>query len=197
MTNPDPAGDYQTVSQTTPAPPRRLTLFAVLAATALCADFVTKEIALASFSPEAPVELFGGLLTLTLTFNDGAAFSIGQGMPWLFGLIAIAVMGYILWLAWRLRDPWWAVALGLILGGAAGNLVDRLIRAPVPLHGAVVDWIQVPNWPVFNIADSAIVCGGVLAVWLAFRGRGLDGQLESTAARQSSESRTDPSEDEQ
>lgn len=158
-------------------------MFAVIALVALVADYATKEIALAQFSREDPVKLLGGLLRLTLTFNDGAAFSIGAGMPWLFALIAIGVISYILWLGLRLRDAWWAAGLGLIVGGAAGNLVDRLIRDPVPLHGAVVDWIQLPNWPVFNIADSAIVCGGVLAVWLALRGRNLDGTKDTAESR--------------
>jgi signal peptidase II len=69
----------------------------------------------------------------------------------------------------------WAVALGLLLGGALGNLSDRVFRSPGPFRGHVVDWLELPHWPVFNIADSAIVAGGILAVLLAFRGIELDG----------------------
>ncbi|GAA3976058.1 signal peptidase II [Thermobifida alba] len=175
-----------------------------VAAVPLVADFATKEIALASFSPYDPVVLLGGLLKLTLVFNPGAAFSIGTGMTWVFSLIMVGVISYILWTAPRLRSVGWAVSLGLILSGAAGNLIDRVWRPdtrevpaalvgpdapgtwaerlfspPSPLHGHVVDWIQVPYWPVFNIADSAIVCGGALAVLLAFRGINIDGTREA------------------
>ena len=174
----------------------------------MVADFVTKEIALAYFSPRDPIVLLGGLLKLTLVFNPGAAFSIGTGMTWVFSLIMVAVIGTILWTAPRLRSAGWAVSLGLILSGAIGNFidrvwrpdtreipaalvdpdapgtwVDRLFHPPSPLHGHVVDWIQVPYWPVFNIADSAIVCGGVLAVLLAFRGINIDGTRETDDKR--------------
>jgi signal peptidase II len=81
----------------------------------------------------------------------------------------------ILRTARRLRSLPWAISLGLLLGGATGNLVDRIVRAPAPLQGHVVDWIELPHWPVFNLADSAIVCGGLLAVVLAARGLQIDG----------------------
>ncbi|TDQ43642.1 signal peptidase II [Actinorugispora endophytica] len=168
------------------------------------ADFVTKEIALANFSPYDPVELLGGFLRLTLVFNSGAAFSIGTGVTWVFSLVMIGVILYILWMSRKLYSAWWAVSLGLILSGATGNFIDRLWRPdtrelsaalvgpeargtlwerllspPSPLNGHVVDWIQLPNYPVFNIADSGIVCGGVLTVVLAFRGINIDGTRES------------------
>ena len=76
----------------------------------------------------------------------------------------------------------WAVTLGLLLGGAAGNLTDRLLRSPGVFRGEVVDWIQLPHWPVFNVADSCIVCGGILAVVLAARGIRLDGSRDVRAA---------------
>nr|WP_281203422.1 signal peptidase II [Nocardiopsis trehalosi] len=149
-----------------------------VAVVALAADFATKEIALARFTPGESVPVVGELLRFTLVFNTGAAFSIGSDVPWVFFIIATGVVVYILVMARRLRSLGWAFALGLILGGATGNLVDRLFRPPSPFHGAVVDWIQVPNWPVFNLADSAIVVGGVLAVVLAFRGVNIDGTVE-------------------
>ena len=92
-----------------------------------------------------------------------------------FALVAVGVIVVIMRFAGRLRSSAWAVTLGLLLGGALGNLVDRLFRAPGPLRGYVVDWIQLPHWPVFNLADSAIVCGGALAVLLTLLGVELDG----------------------
>jgi signal peptidase II len=85
------------------------------------------------------------------------------------------VIVFILRTSRRIHSVAWAVTLGLLLGGATGNLVDRLLREPGPLRGYVVDWIQLPHWPVFNIADSSIVCGGILAVLLAGRGIRIDG----------------------
>lgn len=145
----------------------------------LAVDFATKQIALSRLLPGESVDVVGELLRFTLVFNSGAAFSIGSDVPWLFFLIATGVVGYIVVMARKLRSVGWALALGLILGGACGNLVDRAVRPPAPLHGEVVDWIQVPYWPVFNIADSAIVIGGILAVVLAFRGINIDGSVES------------------
>jgi signal peptidase II len=115
------------------------------------------------------------VLTLVVLRNSGAAFSIGTSMTVVFTLIAVGVILFILRTSRRLRSLPWAVTLGLLLGGAMGNLTDRLLRSPGLLRGDVVDWIQLPHWPVFNVADSAIVCGGVLAVLLAARGIRLDG----------------------
>ncbi|GAA2039154.1 signal peptidase II [Nocardiopsis rhodophaea] len=152
-----------------------------LALVAFVADFATKEIVLAQLLPGETVSVVGELLRLTLVFNSGAAFSIGTGVTWLFTLIASVVAIYIVRVGRRLRSTGWAIALGLILGGATGNLYDRFFRPPGPLYGEVVDWIQLPNWPVFNLADSCIVVGGVLAVVLAFRGINIDGTRESDA----------------
>ncbi|MEV5825422.1 signal peptidase II [Spirillospora sp. NPDC052242] len=150
-------------------------MLAAVAALALAADIVTKIIVVATLQNEEPIRLLGGLLTLRETRNSGAAFSIGTGYTIVFTLIASGVVVAIIWTGRNLRSLPWAVCLGLMLGGALGNLVDRVFRAPAPLEGHVVDWIQVPNWPVFNLADSAVVCGGVLAVILAARGLQLDG----------------------
>ena len=107
--------------------------------------------------------------------NPGAAFSFAEGATLLFTAVAVAVVVVILRTARRLRSASWAVALGLLLGGATGNLVDRLFRSPGFARGAVVDFLDFRVWPVFNLADSAIVCGGALAVLLSFRGIELDG----------------------
>ncbi|ASU83432.1 signal peptidase II [Nocardiopsis gilva YIM 90087] len=161
--------------------PRRFVLLLTLAVVAFVADFASKEIVLAQLLPGETVSVVGELLRLTLVFNSGAAFSIGTGMTWLFTLIASVVAIYIVRVGRNLRSTGWAIALGLILGGATGNLYDRFFRPPGPLYGEVVDWIQLPNWPVFNLADSCIVVGGVLAVVLAFRGINIDGTRESDA----------------
>ena len=115
-----------------------------------------------------------------LVRNPGAAFSLATGYTWVLSLIAVAVVVVIARIARRLRSAGWAVALGLVLGGALGNLMDRIFRAPGPLQGHVVDVVSLfaPDgsvWPVFNLADSSIVTGGVLLVLLALTGRELDG----------------------
>jgi signal peptidase II len=153
-------------------------MLAGVAAFVLTADAVTKAIVVSRLAGHAPIRLLGGLLTLRLLRNSGAAFSIGTSMTIVFTAIAVGVIIFILRTARRLRSMRWAVTLGLLLGGATGNLADRLFRAPAPFRGSVVDWIQLPHWPVFNLADSAIVCGGALAVLLALLGLRLDGSRE-------------------
>ncbi|HEV2373948.1 MAG TPA: signal peptidase II [Streptosporangiaceae bacterium] len=141
-------------------------------------DLVSKVIVVATLSHHLPVRLLGGLLTLRLLRNSGAAFSIGTSMTVVFTLIAVGVIGMILRASRLLRSRPWAITLGLLLGGATGNLTDRLLRSPGVFRGDVVDWIELPHWPVFNVADSAIVCGGILAVLLAAWGIRMDGGRE-------------------
>jgi signal peptidase II len=154
---------------------RRTVTLAVTAAAVLVADVVSKVAIVATLAPGEHVHLLGDVVELTETRNGGAAFSIGPGATILFTAVAVAVVGVIVRESRRLASRGWAVTLGLLLGGALGNLVDRLFRRPGPLRGHVVDWIQLPHWPVFNIADSAIVVGGCVAVLLATRGVTLDG----------------------
>ena len=144
----------------------------------LALDVVTKLIVVDTLSNHPPIRLLDGFLTLLLLRNSGAAFSIGTSMTIVFTAIAVAVIVYILRAARKLRSLPWAITLGLLLGGATGNLADRIFRSPGLFRGDVVDWIELPHWPVFNLADSAIVCGGVLAVLLALRGTHLDGTRE-------------------
>jgi signal peptidase II len=105
------------------------------------------------------------------------------------------VIVYILRTARNLRSIGWAITLGLLLGGATGNLLDRIFRAPGPFQGHVVDWIELPHWPVFNLADSSIVCAGVLVVLLALGGIRLDGTrpLPEANSSQPATSDLDPS----
>ena len=164
------------VAATAPTRPRqrRTTLLLLTAAAVLLADVVSKIIVVATLRPGEQVELIGHVLRLTETRNAGAAFSVGTSATVLFTLVAVGVVIVIAREARRLTSAGWAVTLGLLLGGALGNLTDRLLRAPGPLRGHVVDWIELPHWPVFNLADSAIVVGGCLAVLLASRGVPLD-----------------------
>jgi signal peptidase II len=163
------------------APPRpRIALLGAIAALVLAADVLTKVAAVARLEGREPVELLGGAVYLVLVRNPGAAFSLATGYTWVLSLVAVAVVVVIVRISRRLRSTGWAVALGLVLGGALGNLVDRLFRTPGPLRGHVVDVVSLfaPDgtvWPVFNLADSCIVSGGVLLVLLALTGRELDG----------------------
>jgi lipoprotein signal peptidase len=166
-----------------PAGRRRVGVLLAIALAVLTCDIVTKSVIVATLSDRAPVRLFGGLLTLRVSRNPGAAFSIGTSMTVVFTAIAVGVVAFILRTSRRIRSLAWAVTLGLLLGGATGNLADRLLRYPGPLRGYVVDWIQVPHWPVFNLADSSIVCGGILAVLLAARGVRIDGSRPAGPAK--------------
>jgi signal peptidase II len=170
-----------------PRPGRRyITVLVGVAVFVLAADLISKAIVVADLAGHAPIRLLGGLLTLRLLRNSGAAFSIGTSMTIVFTAIAAGVIVFILRTARKLRSLPWAITLGLLLGGATGNLSDRLFRAPGVMRGSVVDWIELPHWPVFNLADSAIVCGGVLAVLLAIRGMRIDGSRELAAPRKPS-----------
>ena len=155
--------------------PRRVALLLGVAAFVIAADVISKGIVVARMANHPPIRLLGGFLTITLIRNGGAAFSIGTSMTIVFTAIAVGVIAYILRTARNLHSIGWAIALGLLLGGATGNLLDRIFRAPGAFQGHVVDWIQLPHWPVFNLADSSIVCAGVLVVLLALRGIRLDG----------------------
>ncbi|GGK25972.1 hypothetical protein GCM10010124_18140 [Pilimelia terevasa] len=161
-------------------PGRAVWLLGGLAAAILAGDVVTKQVALAQLADEVPVRLWGGVLYLSLTRNSGAAFSLGGDYTWIFPIFAVIMIGFLVWLARGVRSLPWAVSLGLILGGVLGNLTDRVFRAPGVFRGHVVDMVSLFDpygriWPVFNLADSALVCGVVLAVFLEFTGRPRDG----------------------
>jgi lipoprotein signal peptidase len=154
---------------------RRVGLFVLVAVTVIVLDQVSKAIIVATMPDRLPIRLLGGLVTITYTRNPGAAFSMGTGFTLLFTALAVGVIVVILRTAPRLYSVGWAIALGALLGGAVGNLTDRLLRAPGPGRGYVVDWIQFPHWPVFNVADSAIVCSACGLVLLTLLGREIDG----------------------
>ncbi|GAA1837587.1 signal peptidase II [Pseudonocardia ailaonensis] len=155
-------------------------MLAIVAPVILGLDILTKALAVANLEDQPPVRLFGGLVNLVLLRNPGAAWSMATGYTWIISLIAVVVVVVIVRISGRLRSVGWAISLGLILGGALGNLTDRLFRAPGPLEGHVVDMVSIVRtdgsfFPVFNLADSAISVGGVLLVLLALFGRELDG----------------------
>ncbi len=163
--------------------PRRAALLALVATVTLLADLGSKVAVVAKLEDvdAAPVKLLGGLLYLVHTRNTGAAFSLASGFTVVLTAIAIGVVAFIVRTARRLYSTGWAVSLGLILGGAMGNLVDRLFRAPGPMRGGVVDFLALldpyqPPWPVFNLADSALVVGVGIAIALELTGRRIDGR---------------------
>nr|WP_238423619.1 signal peptidase II [Gordonia sp. 'Campus'] len=146
-------------------------------------DQLTKSIAVATLDPRDPVEIIGDVVTLRLVRNSGAAFSLATGYTWVLSIIALVVVVVIIRYSSRLRSRWWALGLALVLGGAIGNLIDRIFRSPQVLQGHVVDFVSVGWWPVFNVADSAVVCGAVLLVVLSALGFDYDGTRTGWAAR--------------
>ena len=179
---PDSAGapdSAEALDSSEPVRGRKLPVVIGVAVFVLALDVVTKIVVVRELAHHAPIRLLGGFLTLVLLRNSGAAFSIGTSATIVFTVIAAVVIVYILRTARKLRSLPWAITLGLLLGGATGNLSDRIFRSPGLFRGDVVDWIELPHWPVFNLADSAIVCGGVLAVLLAILGLRMDGTRES------------------
>lgn len=119
--------------------------------------------------------LLGDFLRLHLTYNPGAAFSLGTGLTWVLTTVACGVVLFTAWTARRLRSVAWAAALGLLLAGACGNLTDRWFRSPGPARGHVVDFLRLPAWPIFNVADVCIVSAAVLISVLALRGITIEG----------------------
>jgi signal peptidase II len=143
------------------------TLVLGIAGAVVVFDRLTKVWAERSFAAH-PRDVLGGLVTLRVTTNSGGAFSMGDRAPLFFAIAAIVVSVAIAATAFRERPTAHGVALGLILGGALGNLIDRVTRGP-GLTGRVVDFIDPHIWPVFNVADASIVCGAVLLAIVAFR----------------------------
>jgi signal peptidase II len=162
----------------------RVRLLALLGLAVLALDLATKILVVSRLSEETPAteqpRILGGLVYFSLLRNPGAAFSLATGMTWILALIALCVVVWIVRIAPRLRSTPWAVGLGLVLGGALGNLTDRIFRSPGFLRGHVVDFISVfgPNavhFPAFNVADSAITIGAILLITAALFGLEYDG----------------------
>lgn len=157
------------------SPPRRqVRLLLTVALVVLTLDVVTKVLAVHLLKPGEPVSIIGDTVTWTLVRNSGAAFSMATGYTWVLTLVAVGVVVGIIWMGRRLVSRGWAVGLGMILGGALGNLIDRIFRSPGPLRGHVVDFLSIGWWPVFNVADPAVVGGAILLVGLSLFGYEFD-----------------------
>lgn len=133
-------------------------------------DLATKIWAVARLENQPEIKVIGEFLKFSFVRNPGAAFSFGTGVTWVFTLIAIAVSISIFLISKTVTNRPWAIALGGLLGGAVGNLIDRIFRSPEVFQGHVVDFISVPNYPMFNISDSAVVVSAIAMVFLSIRG---------------------------
>lgn len=160
---------------------RRIGVLLVVALLAFLIDFGSKLLVVARLENHSAIKVIGDVVTFQVIRNSGAAFGMGQALTVVFTMIASAVIVVIWRIARRLYSLPWAIALGLLLGGALGNLTDRLFRSPGVFRGHVVDFISVQHFAVFNLADSAIVCGGILVVLLSFRGSNPDGTVHQQA----------------
>ncbi|MFI9765562.1 signal peptidase II [Streptomyces sp. NPDC052415] len=156
---------------------RRIAVLFAVAAVAYALDLISKMIVVAKLEHHEPVEIIGDWLRFEAIRNAGAAFGFGEAFTVIFTVIAAAVIVVIARLARKLYSLPWAIALGMLLGGALGNLTDRIFRSPGVFEGAVVDFIAPKHFAVFNLADSAIVCGGILIVLLSFKGLDPDGTV--------------------
>lgn len=169
---------------------RRISLLLAVALLAYLIDLGSKLLVVSKLEGRStPINVIGDWMTFQVIRNPGAAFGMGQAMTVLFTAIATGVIVVIWRIARRLYSLPWAIALGLLLGGALGNLTDRLFRAPSVFRGHVVDFISVQHFAVFNLADSAIVCGGILVVLLSFRGSNPDGTVHGAAQAAKAEER--------
>ena len=162
---------------------RSQTWLAAVAGTVIAIDVATK-LWVVEVLQDREIPLLGGFLVLQQHRNPGAAFGFARGSTVVFTAVAVVVIAVILHTSRRLRSAPWGVVLGLLLAGAAGNLVDRLLRSPGVFRGEVIDWINFgpDRFPLFNAADSAIVVGGFCAVLLATRGYELDGSRTPAAS---------------
>lgn len=163
---------------------RRLPLVLAVAAAIIAVDQGTKLWAESTLTGREPVRVLGDFVQFRLLYNPGAAFSIGEGMTWILTILAGATVIAILRFAARVRSPGWAVALGLLLGGASTHLLDRLFRPPGFGVGHVVDFIDYNGWFVGNVADIALTFGTILLIVLSFIGVDLDGRRAEARDRQ-------------
>lgn len=132
-------------------------------------DLATKLWAVSTLSDRSNIKVIGDFLQLTLVRNPGAAFSVAEGATVFLTLFGFLVMAVIFYYSTRITSRGWSVVLGLAMGGILGNLVDRIFREPAVFRGHVIDWLQIPNWPVFNIADTAIVAAAAISMILSLR----------------------------
>ena len=154
----------------------RLGLVLASALVAWLVDLTTKVVAQRELANRGPVDVVGSLLRLNLTRNAGAAFSTGTSLTAVIAVFALVAFAVVLVLATRVGTTGWAWAIGLLLAGIAGNLTDRIFREPGPLRGHVIDFLQLPHWPIFNVADICINVAAGLIVLQSARGIPLRGR---------------------
>lgn len=155
---------------------RRMVLLIALGAVAI--DIFLKCLAVAKITVDQPISVIGDFFTLRLLRNSGAAFSLGTNSTVFLTVVALLVAIAIIKFSGSLTSRWWGLCLGLILGGACGNLVDRFFRAPGPFRGGVIDYLSFGSFPVFNFADSCVTCGAAGLVFLTLLGK--DGTESAT-----------------
>jgi signal peptidase II len=131
-------------------------------------DYFSKYLAI-KYLGTSPKKIIGSFLKLNLTVNNGAAFSFGTGSGKYFAIFAICFIAVVLYIGRRIDSKVWATTLGTLAGGVSGNLSDRLFRAPGGLNGGVIDWIQLPHWPVFNLADVSIDSAVIAIIYLLMK----------------------------
>ena len=183
MTEPEGAADSPVCTKAR----RPAILVTALAVLVWVVDQGTKYLAVRNLTRGERIDLIGSLFGLRLTRNAGAAFSMATGSTWLLTIIAAAVVIAIVRLAGRLGSNGWAFALGLLLGGALGNLTDRLTREPGFGRGHVVDFLEFPHWPIFNVADCCVVTAAVLIGLFSIIGLGIDGHRVTGGADDTSD----------
>jgi signal peptidase II len=172
------AGSPSSPDPATPPPKKSwkwTLIFAAVGLVILGLDQLTKALALQHLTPGEPVNVIGSLLKFNLIRNSGAAFSLGSGYTPYISAIQITVAIGVIYLSRRLGSVGWAVAFGLLFGGAVGNIMDRVFREPSPFHGHVIDFLQTPHWAIFNVADMAVTTAACLLVLQTLRGVRLDG----------------------
>lgn len=169
------AGEARPVRGAGPSPTACKAWFAAIAVVGLAADQITKYLAEDRLADGGRVDLVGDLLGLRLVHNPGAAFSTGTGFTEVFAVLAVVATVVVAWFARRLGDRLWSLGLGFIMAGVVGNLTDRVFRDPGPMRGHVVDFLELPNWPIFNLADVWLNIGVGLVILQTLRGIQLAG----------------------
>jgi signal peptidase II len=152
-----------------------LAVFATIAVVGYVVDLVTKVLAVAELTDQPPKPVIGDFLTLYLARNPGAAFSTGTSYTLVLTCLAVVAAVVVLWVARRLGSTGWAIGLGFLLAGILGNLTDRIFRSPGVLRGHVVDFLRLPNWPIFNVADICINIAAAVIILQALRGMPVSG----------------------
>jgi signal peptidase II len=160
-------------------------LFIVISTITFALDLITKNWAETSLQNQEPIRVLGDFLKFTYATNPGAAFNFATNATVVLSSLKLCVAAFIIYYMTKAVETRWAIGLALLFGGVVGNLFDRATREPGNWQGEVIDWIQIPNWPVFNIADSAIVSAGFFMTYLAIKNISptVDNQDKSDGAR--------------